>query len=93
MLHLSTIEGWAADRTVRILIAVLWAAFTALVIAVGVVLLPACGLLASLSDMVPVVGWDFCKPSEASAAKAKNDALTQQSQELEIELAKRTLAC
>ena len=71
----------------------LWAAFAALVVTIGAVLLPACGLLAPLSTIVPGTGWNFCAPSPAALAGATNETLSRRAQQLQLEVARQTLAC
>ncbi len=69
--------------------AMLWVAFVAVVAAVGLVLLRACGLL------VPALGWNFCPslPLALSAEAEHGANLSKQVRKLELELARKSLAC
>ena len=68
---------------------VLWAAFVTLVAGAGVVLLPACGVLASSA------GWNFCPvaPASLSGEADRTDRLRRQIAQLDLELRNRNLAC
>jgi hypothetical protein len=74
---------------------VLWAAFAAIVIVAGVLLLRACGLLAPLAGIVPGLGWNFCvsKPTALAAETARGENLNKVVHQLELDLARKNLAC
>lgn len=73
----------------RLVAIVLWAAFAAIVIAIGTMLLPACGLLAWFSGF----GLNYCAPSLAVSVKAEAETFGRRAQELELEVAKNILTC
>ncbi len=83
--------GWLS----RLISYMLWAAFAAVVVVVGVVLLRACGLLTPLSGVLPGVGWNFCRaaPSALSAEVSRGEDLTKLALRLELELARKNLEC
>ena len=74
--------------------AALWVGFVAVVAAVGVVLLPACGMQ-PLAAAVPMVSWDFCPaaPLALSAETEREAALKKLARQLELEIANKDLAC
>ena len=82
-------------RFPRLISYALWAAFVALVVVVGVVLLRACGLLTTLSAVVPGLGWNFCRaaPSALSAEASRGEDLSRLARRLELELARKNLEC
>lgn len=73
----------------------LWTAFAAIIIAVAVVLLRACGPLLPLTSVLPARGWNFCPTTPlALTAEAKlTDVLRNQANDLARDLALRRLAC
>ncbi len=72
----------------------LWAGFVVIIAAVGVVLLPACGVQ-SLAAALPTAGWDFCPatPLALSAETERGAELRKLAQQLKLELAYKDLAC
>ncbi len=73
----------------------LWAGFVAVVAAAGVVLLPACGMSMSVAVALPAFGWDFCPamPPALSAETERAATLSRLARQLELELARKNLAC
>ena len=83
--------GWFS----RLISYALWAAFAAIVVVVGVVLLRACGLLAPLSGVLPGLGWNFCRagPSALSTEADRGEYLGRLARQLELEIARKNLEC
>ncbi|HTR87966.1 MAG TPA: hypothetical protein VMI56_26020 [Reyranella sp.] len=71
----------------------LWLTFLALVITIGIALLPACGL--TLPSNLRPMAWNFCpgQPASLSADRDRADELRRQVARLEGELARGRLAC
>jgi hypothetical protein len=67
----------------------LWVVFALIVVTSGIVLLRACGLL------MPALGWNFCPaaPPSLSAETERGEMLNRLAQQLELDLAQKTLAC
>lgn len=97
---LRAFEGGRLTTILRIpaIVAVplLWAAFTVLVLATLYVLLPACGLVLPGYGSWQGIGPDYClawKPSAARADAERTNFLRNLVGQLELQVARRQLAC